>query len=154
MGVLECHQLTPPNKMVELKKPWAVCEKSGWIHGAISWNQSCKSMLARGFRLPGSPGPKGACLCVRTWNPNPASWGLQVLVVVSGTERVGFSKQDAHGNLVVKTLISVSGHETQSMAIPKLGKTQISVSGHETRSNHWIFPFLFLKKYKELWLIS
>jgi hypothetical protein len=30
----------------------------------------------------------------------------------------------------------VSGHETQSMVIPKLGKTQISVSGHETRSNH------------------
>ncbi len=28
------------------------------------------------------PGPKGACLHVRTWNPNPASWGLQVLVVV------------------------------------------------------------------------
>ncbi len=35
MGVLECHQLTPPNNMVELKKPQAVCEKSGWIHGAI-----------------------------------------------------------------------------------------------------------------------
>ncbi len=42
---------------------------------------------------------------------------------VSGTERVGFSKQDARGNLVVKTLISVSGHKTWSMAIPKLGKT-------------------------------
>ncbi len=38
---------------------------------------------------------------------------------VSGTERVGFSKQDARGNLVVKTLISVSGHETQSTVIPK-----------------------------------
>ena len=35
MGVLECHQLTPPNNMVELKNPQAVCEKSGWIHGAI-----------------------------------------------------------------------------------------------------------------------
>ncbi len=61
---------------------------------------------------------------------------------VSGTERVGFSKQDAHGNLVVKTLISVSGHETRFTAIPKSGKTWISVSGPETRSNHWIFPFL------------
>ncbi len=60
---------------------------------------------------------------------------------VSGTERVGFSKQDTRGNLVVKTPISVSGHETRSMGIPKLGKTQISVSGHETRSNRWIFPF-------------
>ncbi len=50
-------------------------------------------------------------------------------------------KQDTHGNLVVKTPIFVSGHETRSMAIPKLGKTQISVSGHETRSNCWIFPF-------------
>ncbi len=50
-------------------------------------------------------------------------------------------KQDARGNLVVKTLIFMSGHETRSMAIPKLGKTQISVSGHETRSNRWIFPF-------------
>ncbi len=35
MGVLECQQLTPPNNMVELKNPWAVGEKSGWIHGAI-----------------------------------------------------------------------------------------------------------------------
>ncbi len=35
MGVLECHQLTPPHNMVELKKPRAVREKSGWIHGAI-----------------------------------------------------------------------------------------------------------------------
>ncbi len=26
MGVLEYHQLTPPNNMVELKNPWAVCE--------------------------------------------------------------------------------------------------------------------------------
>ncbi len=60
---------------------------------------------------------------------------------VSGTERVGFSKQDACGNLVVKTPISVSGHETRSTLIPKLGKTWISVSGHETRSNRWIFPF-------------
>ncbi len=65
---------------------------------------------------------------------------------VSGTESVGFLKtsslkQDAHGNLVVKTLIFVSGHETWSTAIPKLGITQISVSGHETWSNHWIFPF-------------
>jgi hypothetical protein len=51
-------------------------------------------------------------------------------------ERVGFSKQDARGNLVVKTPISVSGHETRSTAIPKLGKTRISVSGHETQSNH------------------
>ncbi len=51
-------------------------------------------------------------------------------------------KQDARGNLVVKTPIFVSGHETQSMAIPKLGKTWISVSGHETRSNRWIFLFL------------
>ncbi len=59
---------------------------------------------------------------------------------VSGTECVGFSKQDACGNLVVKTPISVSGHETRFMAIPKLGKTQISVSGPETRSNGWIFP--------------
>ncbi len=100
------------------------------------------------------PGPKGACLRVRTWNPNPASWGLQVLVVVSGTERMGFSKQDARGNLVVKTPISVSGHETRSTAIPKLDKTRISVSGHETQSNRWIFPFLFLKKYQELCLIS
>ncbi len=50
-------------------------------------------------------------------------------------------KQDACGNLVVKTPIFVSGHETGSTAIPKLGKTQIFVSGHETRSNHWIFPF-------------
>ncbi len=37
--------------------------------------------------------------------------------------------------------IFVSGHETRSTAIPKLGKTWISVSGHETRSNRWIFPF-------------
>ncbi len=51
-------------------------------------------------------------------------------------------KQDARGNLVVKTPIFVSGYETQSMAIPKLGKIWISVSGHETQSNHWIFPFL------------
>ncbi len=51
-------------------------------------------------------------------------------------------KQDARGNLVVKTLIFVSGHETRSTAIPKLGKTQISMSGHETRSKRWIFPFL------------
>ncbi len=50
-------------------------------------------------------------------------------------------KQDARGNLVVKTQIFVSGHESRSMAIPKLGKTQISMSGHETRSNRWIFPF-------------
>ena len=55
---------------------------------------------------------------------------------VSGTERVGFSKQDAHRNLVVKTPISMSGHETRSTAIHKLGKTRISVSGYETRSNH------------------
>ncbi len=60
---------------------------------------------------------------------------------VSGTERVGFSMQDAHGNLVVKTPISVSGHETRFTAITKLGKTRISVSGPETRSNGWIFPF-------------
>jgi hypothetical protein len=32
MGVLECHQLTPPNKMVELNQQ-AVREKSGQIHG-------------------------------------------------------------------------------------------------------------------------
>ncbi len=50
-------------------------------------------------------------------------------------------KQDARGNLVVKTPIFVSGHEIWSTAIPKLGKTQISVSGHETQSNRWIFPF-------------
>jgi hypothetical protein len=41
----------------------------------------------------------------------------------------------------VKTAIFVSGHETWSTVIPKLGKTRISVSGHETRSNRWIFPF-------------
>jgi hypothetical protein len=35
IGVLECHQLTPPNNMVELKNPRAACEKSGWIHGAV-----------------------------------------------------------------------------------------------------------------------
>ncbi len=50
-------------------------------------------------------------------------------------------KQDARGNLVVKTPIFLSGHETRSTAIPKLGKTQILVSGHETQSNRWIFPF-------------
>ncbi len=61
---------------------------------------------------------------------------------VSGTERVGFSKQDTRGNLVVKTPISVSGHETRFTAIPKLGKTWISVSGPEIRSNGLIFPFL------------
>ena len=51
-------------------------------------------------------------------------------------------KQDARGNLVFKTPIFVSGHETRSTAIPKLGKTRISMSGHETRSNRQIFPFL------------
>ncbi len=51
-------------------------------------------------------------------------------------------KQDARGNLVDKTPIFVSGHETWSTAIPKLGKTRISMSGHETRSNRQIFPFL------------
>ncbi len=61
---------------------------------------------------------------------------------VSGTERVGFSKQDTRGNLVVKTPISMSGHETRFTAIPKLGKTWISMSGPETWSNGWIFPFL------------
>ncbi len=60
---------------------------------------------------------------------------------VSGTERMGFSKQDARGNLVVKTPISVSGHETRFTAIPKLGKIWISMSGPETWSNGWIFPF-------------
>ncbi len=50
-------------------------------------------------------------------------------------------KQDARGSLVVKTPIFVSGYETRSTAIPKLGKTWISMSGHETRSNRWIFPF-------------
>jgi hypothetical protein len=60
---------------------------------------------------------------------------------VSGTERVGLSKQDACGNLVVKTPISVSGHETRFSVIPKLGKTWISMSGPETRSNGWIFSF-------------
>ncbi len=38
MDVLECHQLTPPNNMVELKNPRAVCEKSGWIHGEFPPN--------------------------------------------------------------------------------------------------------------------
>ncbi len=60
---------------------------------------------------------------------------------VSGTERMGFSKQDTRGNLVVKTPISVSGHETRFTAIPKLGEIQISVSGPETQSNGWFFPF-------------
>ncbi len=32
MGVLECQELTPPNKMVELS-PQAVREKSCQIHG-------------------------------------------------------------------------------------------------------------------------
>jgi hypothetical protein len=43
--------------------------------------------------------------------------------------------------IVPETPISVSGHETRSTAIPKLGETWISVSGHETRSNCWNFPF-------------
>jgi hypothetical protein len=60
---------------------------------------------------------------------------------VSGTIVWVSLKQDARGNLVVKTPIFVSGHETRSTAIPKLGKTRISMSGHETRSNRWIFPF-------------
>ncbi len=50
IGSLECHQLTPTNNMVELKNPRAVCEKSSWIHGAISRNQSCKSMLTHGSK--------------------------------------------------------------------------------------------------------
>ncbi len=60
---------------------------------------------------------------------------------VSETERVGFLKARCSWNLVVKTPIFVSGHETRSTAIPKLGKTWISMSGHKTRSNWWIFPF-------------
>ncbi len=52
--------------------------------------------------------------------------------------------------IVPETPISVSGHETRSTAIPKLGKTQISVSGHETQSNRLygsttIQSLLFLK---------
>jgi hypothetical protein len=40
MGVLKCHQLTPPNKMVQLN-PQAVPEKLGWIHGwSSNWNLS------------------------------------------------------------------------------------------------------------------
>ncbi len=52
--------------------------------------------------------------------------------------------------IVPETPVSVSGHETRSTAIPKLGKTRISMSGHETRSNRlygstFIQSLLFLK---------
>ncbi len=52
--------------------------------------------------------------------------------------------------IIPETPISVSGHETRSTAIPKLGKTRISVSGHETQSNRLygsttIQSLLFLK---------
>jgi hypothetical protein len=55
--------------------------------------------------------------------------------------------------IIPETPISMSGHETRSTAIPKLGKTQISVSGHETRSNRLygsttIQSLLFLKSIK------
>ncbi len=76
----------------------------------------------------------------------PSASTLYMPPHVSGTERVGFSKQDARGNLVVKTPISMSGHEARFTAITKLGKTWISMSGPETRSNGWNFPFPLLRK--------
>ena len=67
MSVLECHQLTPPNNMVESKNPWAVCEKSGWVHGAISRNHSsgrCAIIITTGKKS--SSRLSGGCAIVVT----------------------------------------------------------------------------------------
>ncbi len=59
MGVLECQQLTPPNNMVELKNPWAVCEKSGWIHVAIRVSRCRFCGIFFPVKPTMTPGPVG-----------------------------------------------------------------------------------------------
>ncbi len=105
-----------------------MCEKSGWIHGAIRVSR-CR--ICGFFFLPNlhplTLMVKRLDLCVRTWTPVHRECGP------------GFMSW--HGDPSFFTIsVSMSRHETRSTGTRKTGKSWISVSGHETRSTGTCIP--------------
>jgi hypothetical protein len=86
--------------------------------------------------------------CISSTSIKTNTYPLHLRLIHTNLCKIGHVIQ-----IIPETPISVSGHETRSTAIPKLGKTQISMSGHETQSNRLyesttIQSLLFLKNIK------